>query len=74
VDGWQYVEDDHTPAVLDETWRILEHVVPRAPNLRAVVFECERNPLPDTLEGFARITEVLGDSPLLGRDAVGAGN
>ena len=73
VDGWQYVEDDHTPAVLEETWRILEHVVPRAPNLRAVVFECERNPLPDTLEGFARITEVLGDSPLLGRGAVGAG-
>jgi len=63
--GLEYVEDDHTPAVLPETWTIFEHVVPRCPNLRAVVFECERNPLPTTLDGFGRIAAILESSPLL---------
>jgi len=58
-DGWTYVEDDHTTAVLDATWEIFEHLVPRCPNLRAVVFECERNPVPSTLDGFARIARTL---------------
>ncbi len=65
-DGWPYVEDDHTPAVLPDTWEIFEHLAPRCPNLRAVVFECERNALPGTLPGFRRITEVLRGSPSLG--------
>ncbi len=65
-EGWSYIEDDHTPAVLDETWAIFEHVVPRCPNLRAVVFECERNELQGTLPGFARIADILGASPSLG--------
>lgn len=62
VDGYAFVEDDHRPNVFDETWAIFEHAVPRATNLRAVVFECERNPLPDTLEGFARIESILSRS------------
>ena len=66
-DGWTYVEDDHRPTVLPETWEIFEWVVPRCPNLRAVVFECERNPLPDTLEGFQRIQSVLRQSALAER-------
>jgi hypothetical protein len=45
--------------VLDTTWQIFESVVVRAPNLRAVVFECERNPLRDCLPGFARIQSTL---------------
>ena len=57
--GRDYIEDDHRPTVLDETGAILEFVVPRAPNLKAVVFECERNPLDDCLDGFARIASVL---------------
>jgi len=65
-EGFEYVEDDHTPAVLRETWTIFGHLVPRCPNLRAVVFECERNPLPDTLAGFKRIAAILERSPLLG--------
>lgn len=59
VDGYAFIEDDHTPAVLPETWEILEYVVPRAPNLRAVIFECERNPLESCLDGFARIDRIL---------------
>jgi len=57
--GFAYVEDDHTPLVLDDTWAIYDAVVPRAQNLRAVVYECERNPLRDCLEGFARLKGVL---------------
>jgi uncharacterized protein (UPF0276 family) len=55
TDGFAWVEDDHTPVVLPDTWRIVEHVVPRAPNLKAIVFECERNPMGACLEGFARL-------------------
>lgn len=61
VDGMTWINDDHTTRVLPETWQIFEHVVPRCPNLRAVVFECERNALPDTLPGFGRIHAILGD-------------
>ena len=61
-DGYVYFEDDHTPNVLAETWTIFEHVVPRALNLRAVVFECERNPLRDCLPGFARIDATLAQA------------
>jgi hypothetical protein len=39
-------------------------VAPRAPSLRAVVFECERNPFRDTVGGFERIAEILRDSTL----------
>jgi uncharacterized protein (UPF0276 family) len=58
-EGYVYFEDDHTPNVLDSTWTIFEHIVPRAPNLRAVVFECERNSLSECLPGFARIADTL---------------
>ena len=58
--GFSFIEDDHSPMVLEETWEILEHVVPRAKNLRAVVFECERNPLSECIPGFERISELAG--------------
>jgi len=58
--GYRWFEDDHTPAVLDETWEIFTAAAGRASHLRAVVFECERNPLEACLPGFARIHEVLG--------------
>ncbi len=57
-EGYEYIEDDHSPVVLEETWEIFEHIAPRAPNLRAVVFECERNPLRDCLSGLERIARV----------------
>jgi len=59
VDGLSFVEDNHTPNVLPETWEILEYVVPRATELRATVFECERNPMETTLSGFQRIQRTL---------------
>jgi len=50
--------------VLPETWAIFEHVAPRAPNLRAVVLECERNPLAECIPVFERLGRVLADSAL----------
>jgi hypothetical protein len=44
---------------LADTWTIVEHVVPRAPNLKAVVFECERNAMDVCLPGFARLAALL---------------
>ena len=58
VDGYRYVDDDHAPEVLPGTWAIFDRVARAAPNLKAVVFECERNPLAACLAGFARIAEV----------------
>jgi uncharacterized protein len=55
VDGFSYVEDHHSVDVLDDTWRLFEAIAPRAPNLKAVVFECERNALDDVVPGFERI-------------------
>ncbi|MCA9728981.1 MAG: DUF692 family protein [Candidatus Eisenbacteria bacterium] len=57
--GFAYIEDSHTPQVLPDTWRILEYVVARAPHLKAVVFECERNPIAACLPAFGEIERVL---------------
>ena len=63
---YTFVEDDHSVEVLPETWRIFERVAAGASELRAVVFECERNTLEATLPGFARIEATLAaaGSPL----------
>lgn len=63
AEGYAFVEDDHVPDVLPETWRIFEHAAPRAANLKAVVFECERNPLARCLDGFARIAGTWKAAP-----------
>lgn len=60
-EGLAWVEDDHGADVLDDTWAIVEHVLPRAPNLKAVVVECERNPLDAVLPLFAAVEARLGD-------------
>lgn len=58
-EGLAFVEDDHHTGVLPPTWRIFEHAVARARNLRAVVFECERNASERCLPGFERIAATL---------------
>jgi uncharacterized protein (UPF0276 family) len=62
-EGFEFVEDDHIPGVLPETWQIFEAAAARAVHLRAVVFECERNPMARSLPGFERIEKVLSTSP-----------
>jgi uncharacterized protein (UPF0276 family) len=62
--GFAYWEDDHTPEVLASTWQIFEWVAPRAPNLKAVVFECERNALATVLPGFQRLANNIATTTL----------
>lgn len=60
--GRRFVDDDHSPEPLAETWRILEAVLPRVRNLRAVVYECERNAATAVLPVFERLRRMLGAS------------
>lgn len=73
VEGFAWVDDDHSPEVLDDTWAIFEHVIARASHLRAIVFECERNDIEACLPGFRRIDAALVDTPLGDRMAPVAG-
>ncbi len=57
-EGFEYVEDSHTPDVLPDTWTILETALRGTRNLKAVVFECERNPLAACRAGFAEIARL----------------
>jgi uncharacterized protein (UPF0276 family) len=58
-EGERFVEDDHGVEVLDETWEIVEALLPRAVNLRALVFECERNRAEQVLPTFERLKAML---------------
>jgi uncharacterized protein (UPF0276 family) len=57
--GRRFVDDGHGPAPLEDTWRILAHVLPRARNLRALVFECERNTAAEVTPNFERLAREL---------------
>jgi uncharacterized protein (UPF0276 family) len=59
VDGYRYIEDNHAPEPLAATWEILEYVVPRAPNLKAIVFECEHNAPEECLAVFERLNAIF---------------
>ncbi len=54
-EGWPWIEDAHAPSVLQPTWELYESLVGRLPHLKAVVFECERNPIDAVLPGFERL-------------------
>src|SRR5215813_5015039 len=58
ADGFPWIDDDHSPEPLDDTWRIFEHVARRAPHVKAVVYECERNAVDEVLPGFERIRAI----------------
>lgn len=64
-EGFAFVEDTHTADVLPDTWTIFEHVLAHTPNLKAVVFECERNPIEKCLSGFERISKTLQGTALV---------
>jgi uncharacterized protein len=62
--GFSFIDDDHSPSVLPDTWQITRHVVERARNLKAVVMECERNPLTACEPMFERTASMLRASVL----------
>jgi uncharacterized protein (UPF0276 family) len=53
--GFPWIDDDHQPEPLADTWLLFEHIAARAPNLKAVVYECERNPPALVIDNFRRI-------------------
>jgi uncharacterized protein (UPF0276 family) len=57
--GRIFVDDDHAPTPLGDTWQIFEAVLPRAPNLRALVFECERNAAEQVIPTFERLRSAF---------------
>ena len=59
IQGYPLVEDSHAPEPLPDTWRIFEHVAARAKNLRAVVYECEKNRASEVIANFARLRSTL---------------
>ncbi len=59
-EGRTFVEDDHGTSVLPETWEILESVLGRLPNLKALVFEGERNTIEEVVPVFGRLRELWG--------------
>lgn len=42
--GLHYIEDSHSPIILPETWSLFDMIAAQLTELRAVIFECERNP------------------------------
>lgn len=69
VDGFRWIDDDHSPTVLPQTWAIAERVIREAPNLRAIIFECERNREQSNLPGFRQIRDLMREAagPLRGQ-------
>lgn len=57
--GLSYIEDDHNPHILSETWQIFDHCAPNLTELRAVIFECERNPLDQCREELITLRAAL---------------
>lgn len=65
--GLSWVDDDHGHDVLPDTWQIAEYLAARATNLKAMVIECERNPIdvvrPLFGEAAARWSAAAGSIP-----------
>jgi len=57
--GRTFIDDDHGLEVLPGTWELLELFVEHSPNLKAIVYECERNRTADVLPGFQRLSELF---------------
>jgi uncharacterized protein (UPF0276 family) len=58
VDGFVVVDDTHGAAVADDVWTLFQYCVAHSPNLKAVVFECERNTNDEVLAGCAQIASM----------------
>jgi uncharacterized protein (UPF0276 family) len=58
-EGFAWIDDNHTPEPLPDTWEILGYLLPKASRLRAVVYECERNTLPEVVGNFQRLRKLV---------------
>lgn len=61
--GLPFIEDDHNPVILTETWEIFDAMATRLTELRAVVFECERNSFTQCKTEMERLHQALNTLP-----------
>jgi uncharacterized protein (UPF0276 family) len=61
--GFHYIDDSHIPEVGNATWEIVQHVVQNAPNLKAITYECERNPIESVKPVFKKLSELIKKRP-----------
>lgn len=54
-EGRVFVDDDHGVDVLPDTWQIFERALEGTTNLRAIVYECERNREEEVIPTFERL-------------------
>lgn len=58
-DGYSYLADDHRAEISSEVWDLLDYVLARAPNLKAIVYECEHNEPEETEDAFRRLNALF---------------
>ena len=58
-DGFAWIDDDHGVEVLPDAWAISEAAIARSSNLRAVIVECERNPIAAVVPLLRAVEELL---------------
>jgi uncharacterized protein (UPF0276 family) len=56
---YEWIEDSHSPVLLPDSWTILDRISPELHSLKAVIFECERNPLALCQPEMQRIYDYL---------------
>lgn len=59
IEGLALIEDSHTPHILPETWEAFTAVAPHLTELRAVIFECERNPFDQCASELENLYQAL---------------
>ncbi len=55
LDGLVVYDDVHSPELSPDTWEIFDAIWPRCPNLKAIVYECEKNPPREVVATFERL-------------------
>lgn len=58
-DGYRYVDDDHRAEIHPDSWEVFDLVVDRAPNLKAVCYECEHNDAEEVVPVFERLNAAF---------------
>lgn len=69
-DGYRYIDDDHRAEVHEDVWTIVEHLIPRCTNLKALAYECEHNEPEATIATFERLNKLFPFSSKAGEAAL----
>lgn len=59
ADGFRYIDDDHRAEIHADAWEVLDYVLPRAPHLKAICYECEHEQPTDVIPVFERLNALF---------------